>query len=193
MMLEELQRRNYSKTTTRSYLQVVRDFANHFHKSPDDLGPDEIRRYQAYLIEERKLGVRTAGHHTSALRFFFVKTLKRPYLLEDCPYPKRPSRLPIVLSQEEAVALINAASNLFHRAMLMTLYSTGMRRAELCKLKVEDIDSGRMLIHIREGKGGKDRDVPLTAQLLDTLRVYYRWMRPKTFFFPRTANRSHAD
>ena len=108
------------------------------------------------------MGVRTVGHCTAALRFFFVKTLKRPYPVEEVPYPKRPRRLPIVLSQEEAVALINSAKNLYHRAMLMTLYSTGMRRAELCKLKVEDIDSKRMILHIRQGKGGKDRDVPLS-------------------------------
>jgi len=193
MMLEELQRRNYSKNTTRSYLQIVRDFANHFRRPPDQLGPDEIRQYQVHLIEERKLGVRTVGHCTAALRFFFVKTLKRPYPVEVVPYPKQPRRLPIVLSQDEAVALINSASNLFHRAMLMTMYSTGMRRAELCNLKVEDIDSQRMLIHVRQGKGGKDRDVPLSPNLLETLREYYRWMRPKTFLFPGTVNGSRAD
>jgi site-specific recombinase XerD len=157
MMLEELQRRNYSQTTTRAYLRAVAGFAQHFGKPPDQLGPDEIRCYQAHLIEERRIGVRTAANHTAALRFFFVKTLKRPYALEEVPYPKRPRRLPIVLSQEEAIALINSAKNLYHRAMLETLYSTGMRRAELCQLEVEDIDSHRMVIHIRQGKGGKDR------------------------------------
>jgi integrase/recombinase XerD len=171
MMLEELQRRNYSQTTTRAYLRAVASFAQHFGKPPDQLGPDEIRRYQAHLIEERRIGVRTAANHTAALRFFYVKTLKRPYALEEVPYPKRPRRLPIVLSQEEAIALINSAKNLYHRAMLETLYSTGMRRAELCQLEVEDIDSHRMVIHIRQGKGGKDRDVPLSANLLETLRV----------------------
>ena len=171
MMLEELQRRNYSQTTTRAYLRAVAGFAQHFGKPPDQLGPDEIRRYQAHLIEERRIGVRTAANHTAALRFFFVKTLKRPYALEEVPYPKRPRRLPIVLSQEEAIALINSAKNLYHRAMLETLYSTGMRRAELCQLEVEDIDSHRMVIHIRQGKGGKDRDVPLSANLLETLRA----------------------
>ena len=119
-----------------------------------------------YLIKERKLDARTVGHHTAALRFFFCKTLKRAYPIEEVPYPKTPRRLPIILSQEEAIALIDSASNLFHRAMLMTLYSTGMRRAEMCSLKVEDIDSKRMLIHIRQGKGGKDRDVPLSPKLL---------------------------
>jgi integrase/recombinase XerD len=193
MMLEELQRRNYSQNTTRSYLQIVRDFAQHFKRPPDQLGPDEIRQYQVHLFEDRKMGARTVGHCTAALRFFFVKTLKRPYPVEEVPYPKRPRRLPIVLSQEEAVSLINSAKNLYHRAMLMTLYSTGMRRAELCKLKVEDIDSKRMILHIRQGKGGKDRDVPLSPILLETLREYWRWMRPRTYLFPGTVNSRRVD
>jgi len=192
-MLEELQRRNYSKTTTRSYLQIVRDFAKHFHRPPDQLGPAEIRTYQAHLLEERKLEPRTVGLYTAGLRFLFVKTLKRPYPFEELPYPKRPRRLPIILSQEETARLIESASNLFHRAMLTTLYSTGMRRAELCRLKVEDIDGGRMIIHIRQGKGGKDRDVPLDPKLRETLREYYRWMRPKTYLFPGTENGWRAD
>jgi site-specific recombinase XerD len=193
MMLEELQRRNYSQNTTRSYLQIVRDFARHFKRPPDQLGPDEIRQYQIYLFQERKMGARTVGHYTAALRFFFVKTLKRHYPVEEVPYPKQPRRLPIVLSQEEAVALINSAKNLYHRTMLMTLYSTGMRRAELCKLKVEDIDSKRMILHIRQGKGGKDRDVPLSPILLETLREYWRWMRPRTYLFPGTVNSRRVD
>ena len=193
MMLEELQRRNYSQTTTRSYLQIVRDFAKFFNRAPDQLGPAEIRTYQAHLLEVRNLEPRTVGLHTAALRFLFVKTLKRPYPFEELPYPKLPRRLPIILSQEEAARLIESASNLFHRAMLMTLYSTGMRRAELCRLKVEDIDGGRMIIHIRQGKGGKDRDVPLDPKLRETLREYYRWMRPKTYLFPGTENGWRAD
>jgi integrase/recombinase XerD len=98
------------------------------------------------------------------LRFFFCKTLKRAYPVEEVPYPRAPRRLPIILTREEAIRPIDSASNLFHRAMLITMYSTGMRRAELCRLKVEDIDSTRMLIHIRQGKGGKDRDVPLSPR-----------------------------
>jgi site-specific recombinase XerD len=129
-MLEELQRRNYSQTTVTGYLKTVSDFAKYFRRPPDQLGPDEIRTYQLYLLNERKQGVRTVGTHTAALRFFFCKTLKRNYPVEEVPYPRAPRRLPIVLIQEEAIRLIDAASNLFHRAMLRTLYSTGMRRAE---------------------------------------------------------------
>ena len=139
------------------------------------------------------MGVRTVRLHTAALRFFFCKTLKRSYPVEEFPYPKRPRQLPIILSQEEAVRLIDSASNLFHRAMLMTLYSTGMRRAELCHLKVEDIDSDRMLLHIRHGKGGRDRSVPLSPKLLETLRVYWRWMKPQTYLFPGTVNHWRVD
>jgi site-specific recombinase XerD len=193
MMLEELQRRNYSQTTVKGYLRIVRDFADYFHQPPDQLGPEQIRTYQAYLMEEKKLQARTVGHHTAALRFFFVKTLKRAYPIEEVPYPKAPRPLPTILSQEEVVRLIDSASNLFHRAMLMTLYSTGVRRAELCHLKVEDIDSGRMLVHIRHGKGRRDRDVPLSPKLLETLREYWRWMRPKTYLFPGTENGWRAD
>jgi integrase/recombinase XerD len=193
MMLEELQRRNYSQTTVKAYLKIVEAFAKHFHRPPDQLGPDQIRSYQVYLLKERRLGVRTVGHHTAALRFFFCKTLKRAYPIEEVPYPKAPRRLPTVLTREEAIRLIDSASNLFHRAMLMTVYSTGMRRAEMCNLKVEDLDSDRMLIHIRQGKGRRDRDVPLSPKLLDTLREYWRWMKPKTYLFPGTVNGSRAD
>jgi site-specific recombinase XerD len=117
MMLEELQRRNYSQTTTRSYLRAVTGFAQHFGKPPDQLGPDEIRRYQAHLIEERRIGVRTAANHTAALRFFFVKTLKRPYALEEVPYQKRPRRLHCAESgRSHRADQLN--KNLYHRAML---------------------------------------------------------------------------
>jgi site-specific recombinase XerD len=171
----------------------VAAFAPYFHRSPDPLGPEPIRAYQVYLITERKLNARTVGHHTAALRFFFCKTLKRAYPVEEVPYPKAPRRLPIILTQEEAVRLIDSASHLFHRALLMTVYSTGMRRAEMCQLKAEAIDSDRMLIHIRQGKGRRDRDVPLSPKRLETLREYWRWMKPKTYLFPATINGSRAD
>ena len=193
MMLEELQRRNYSQTTVKSYIRSVKAFAEYFHQPPDQLGPEHIRTWQVHLLQEKKIGVRTVRNETAALRFFFVKTLKRAYPFEEIAYPKPPRNLPTILSQEEAVRLIESASNLFHRAMLMTLYSTGMRRAELCHLKVENIDSTRMLIHIRHGKNNRDRDVPLSPKLLETLREYWRWMKPKTYLFPGTLNGWRAD
>ena len=193
LMLEELQRRNYSQTTVNAYLKMVEEFAKHFNKNPDQLGVDEIRSYQVHLLKEKKLGARTVGHHTAALRFFYCKILKRHYPVEEVPYPKAPRRLPNILTQEEAVRLIDSASNLFHRTMLMTLYSTGVRRAELCALKVEDIDSKRMILHIRQGKRNRARDVPLSPKLLETLREYWRWMRPKTYLFPGTEDGWRAD
>jgi site-specific recombinase XerD len=192
-MLEELQRRNYSPTTTRYYLRIVENFARYFCKRPDRLTQDHIREYQVYLLQERKLQAGTVGLHIAALRFFFVKTLRRPYLQLDLPSPKRPKRLPTVLSQDEVARLIESANNLLDYAMLMTLYATGVRRAELSRLKVEDIDSQRMIVHIRQGKGNRDRDVPLTPRLLKTLREYWQWMKPKTYLFPGMVNNWRAD
>jgi site-specific recombinase XerD len=184
MMLEELQRRNYSEITTRKYLQHVTAFARHFGKSPDQLGPNELRSYQAYLLQERKVTPGTAVNCVAALRFFFIKTLKRHQFREFLPYPKDRRRLPTVLSREEVSRLINAAGTLFRRTLLMTLYGTGMRRSELAHLKIRDIDSQRMIIRVVAGKGGKDRDLPLSPTLLETLREYWRWRKPKLYLFP---------
>ena len=195
-MREELVRRNYAETTIRSYLQVVEDFRRYVDKRLDHLGPHDIRRYQVHLLEERKLGVDTVVNHVAALRFFYVKTLKRPNMKEDLPYPNAPKhkrRLPTILTLEEVSKVIDAASNLFHYAMLLTMYSAGLRRSELCRLKVADIDSGRMVIRVERGKGGVDREIPLNQKLLTTLREYWRWMRPKTYLFPGTVNGWRAD
>jgi len=192
-MLEELQRRNYSHRTAKLYLRIVRDFAKYFHQSPDKLGPEQIRQYQAYLFHTRKLTAASVASHASALRFFFIKTLRRHFLSEFIPFPKCPKRLPTVLTPEEVSRLIDGARNLYHRTLLMTLYSTGMRRSELCHLKVEDIDSKRMMIRIHQGKGRRDRDIPLSPRLLETLRVYWRWMKPATFLFPGTVKGVRAD
>jgi len=193
VMLEELQRRNFAATTITTYLKAVEQFARYFKCRPDRLNHTHLRTYQVYLLRERKLMPHTVRLHVAALRFFFVKTLKRRYLLDDTPYPKAPRRLPSILSVDEVTQVIDAAASLSHRTMLMVLYSTGMRNAELRHLQVADIDSRRMLIHIRQGKGGRDRFVPLSATLLVTLRAYYRWMRPKTWLFPGTVDGWRAD
>jgi len=192
-MLEELQRRNYSQTTIRAYLYAVEEFARYFGKSPDQLDQEQLREYQLHLLHDCKLTVGTIVGRIAALRFFFVKVLRRPYREVDLIYPKRPERLPTVLSQEEVERLIDSANNLLDHAMVMTLYATGMRRAELCRLKVEDIDSPNMMVHIRQGKGSRDRDVPLTPKLLKTLREYWQWMKPKTYLFPGMAHNWRAD
>jgi site-specific recombinase XerD len=193
MMLDELQRRNYAPSTVRCYIHAVQDFAKYFGRSPYRLGPDHIRQYQAHLFRDRKLLAGTIALRTAALRFLYVKTLRRPYLHEQIPFPKRPMTLPTVLSLEEVERLIASASNLMHRAMLMTLYATGLRRSELCQLKVADIDSQRMVIRVRQGKGARDRDVLLSPKLLETLREYWRWMKPRTYLFPGTVKNWRAD
>jgi integrase/recombinase XerD len=193
LMLDELQRRNYAQSTVRTYVQAIEDFAQYFGKSPERLGPEHIRQYQVHLFRDRKLAAGTVEGRGAALRFLYVKTLRRPYLPDQIPFPKRARRLPTVLSADEVALLIDSAKNLMHRAILMTLYATGLRRAELCRLKVADIDSGRMVIHVHEGKGGRDRDVLLSPKLLDTLREYWRWMKPKTWLFPGMVNNWRAD
>ncbi len=194
MMLEELQRRNYSQATIRAYLRAVQQFAQHFQKSPDKLGRSELRSYQAYLLKERKLAVGSAVAHVAALRFFFIRTLKRYGFREDLPYPKRQRRLPKILSLDEVAQLINAAGNLMQRALLMTVYGTGMRRTEVSLLKISDIDSKRMMIRVECGKGGVSRDLPLSPALLETLREYWRWKKPRSYLFPgRAQDRPISD
>ena len=190
MMLEELERRNYSEETTRRYLRFVERFAQHFGKSPDKLGPDHLRTYQAYLLKQRKLEPGSVENHVAALRFFFVRTLHRHQFREFLPYPKVRKKLPNILSREDVARLIDASSGLFERTLLMVLYGTGMRRSEVARLKIADIDSQRMVIHVVNGKGRKDRDLPLSPMLLETLRAYWRWLKPRTYLFP---SRMHRD
>ena len=176
-MLEELQRRNYSPETIRAYLFAVKDFAAYLKKRPDQLGQEHLRQYQLHLLNDRKLTVETIVGRIAALRFFFVKVLRRPYRELDLVYPKRSERLPVILSEEEVARLIESASTSYHRVILMTLYGTGMRREELCRLKVNDVDSQRMVIHVRQGKGRKDRDITLSPRLLEVLRAYWKWRK----------------
>src|ERR1035437_4956656 len=159
MMLEELQRRNYAETTIDCYLHAVEDFSRHFHCSPDRLGPRHIREYQAELFQKRKFSPNTVTQRLAALRFFYIKTLKKAWSITETPYPKKAVHLPTILSQEEVARLIDAALTPSHPIWLMTLYAPGPRRAELARLKVTDIDSPRMVIHVHGGKGRKDRDV----------------------------------
>jgi integrase/recombinase XerD len=193
LMLEELQRRNYSEETIRSYIHGVEDFARRFNCPPDRLGPRHIREYQAELFQKRKLSSGSVTIRLAALRFFYTKTLRRAWSVADTPYPKRSHRLPAILSQEEVAQLIDAASTAFHRTLLMTLYATGVRRAELTHLKISDVDSQRMVVHIQGGKGRKDRDVMLSPKLLKELREHWRRLRrkPSEWLFP--GNRHHTN
>ena len=190
MMLEELQRRNYSQNTTRHYIRTVEDFARRFNCSPDRLGLRHIREYQAELFQKRKLAANSVGQRLAALRFFYIKTLKRAWSISDTPYPKRTRHLPVILSKEEVAQLIDAARTPRHRILLMTLYATGARNAELTHLKVSDIDSQRMIVHIQGGKGREDRDVMLSPKLLAALRALWRHFHRKSSPWLFSGNRS---
>jgi len=194
LTLEELKRRNYAQATAHAYVGAIRRFAEHFRRSPEQLGPEHIRQYQVQLAE-RKLSPRTIATETSALRFLYNRVLRRRYSLDDVPMPRNHRRdTPLVLSPEEVVRLIDAAPNLRYRTILMTLYSTGMRRAELCQLRPEDIDKERMVIRIPHGKGDKAREVPLSQKLLDQLRQYYRSLKRRNgWIFPSQQGKRRED
>ena len=189
LMLEELERRNYSQETVRAYMAAVEDFARYFHRRPDQLGPDHIRQYQAYLFRERKLTANSVTQRLGALRFFYIKTRRQSWSADLTPYPKKVLHLPSILSREEVKSLIEAAPTPFQRTLLMALYATGLRRAELACLKITDIDSARNVIHVQGGKGRKDRDVMLSQNLLEALREHWRGLRrkPAVWLFPATA------
>ncbi len=181
-----LERRNYAQTTIDCYIRTVEHFSRYFGCSPDRLGPDHVRQYQVALFKKWKLAPNTVSQRLGALRFFYIQTLKKAWSVAETPYPKKVLNLPMILSQEEVGHVINSARTPFHRIVLMTLYATGVRRAELARLKISDIDSQRMVIHIRGGKGRKDRDVMLSPLLLDALRGYWRGLKrkPTQWLFP---------
>ncbi len=186
-MLEELRRRNYSSDTIRGYLHAVEQFAGYFRKSPELLGIEEIGRFQLHLLEDKQLALGTIALRMGALRFLYKRVLKRRDLdFENLPLLRTPKKLPVVLSPEEVARLIEAAPNLLYRTLLMLLYATGLRRTEAAKLKVSDIDSSLMLIHVHLGKGARDRELPLTQKLLDALRAYWRAskIKPRVYLFP---------
>ncbi len=191
-MLEELQRRNYAETTIGCYIRTVEDFSRHFHCAPDRLGPRHIREYQAELFQKRKLSPNTVAQRLAALRFFYSKTLQKAWSIEETPYPRKAVHLPTILSQDEVARLIEAARPALHRTLLMARYATGLRRAELARRKVSDIDSQRMVIHVQGGKGRRDRDVLLSPKLLEELRRHWRRLprKPSVWLFP--GNRHHS-
>ena len=166
------QRRNFSEETIRYYIRTVEDVARHFNCPPDRLGPRHIRQYQAMLFQKRKLSPGSVAVRLAALRFFYIKTLKKSWSIADTPYPRKAHRLPTILSREEVAQLLHAARTPSQRILLMTLYATGARNAEVTHLKVSDIDRQRMVVHIRGGKGRKDRDVMLSPKLLTALRTH---------------------
>jgi integrase/recombinase XerD len=184
-MIEDLQMRNLSPHTQTSYIQQVSRFARYFAKSPDQLGPDEIRTYQIYLTNAQKLAPGSIQIALCALCFFYKVTLKKDWSFEDVlPRPKKPQKLPIVLSPEEVVHFLGCVESRMHRVILTTCYAAGLRISEAVSLKPAAIDSQRMVILVTQGKGQKDRYVMLSPRLLDILRSYWKVAHPKEWLFP---------
>ena len=189
-MLEELQLRNLSQNTINQYLGTVKRFALQFGKSPEQLGPDQIRQFLLHLKNEKNRARNTIQAYRGALRFLYLRVLKQPWFDEEIPVPKKRLQLPTVLSPAEITRILDHTINLKHWTIMATFYATALRCQELCHLKVSDIDSQRMVLHVQETKGGVPRDIGLSAPLLERLRIYYRWQKPKEWLFP---SHQHPD
>ncbi len=184
-MIEDMQIRNLAPETQRAYLQQISQFARHFGKSPELLGPDDIRTYQLHLVQERQLSASSIMVAVAALRFLYKVTLKRDWSVDEVVATcRKPQRLPVVLSQEEVGRFLDAVEMLKHRVILTVCYAAGLRISEAVRLAPAAIDSQRMVIRVAEGKGRKDRYVMLSPRLLDILRSYWRTARPKDWLFP---------
>jgi integrase/recombinase XerD len=182
--VEDLRVRNYSPRTVETYLQHVVRFARHFGRSPKQLGPEEVRQYQLHLLQERHASWSVFNQAVSALRFLYRVTLGAPFAVDMIPYGKRPRSLPAVLSRDEVAQLLALVPQPVERLILQTTYACGLRASEVLGLRLADIDSSRMVLWVRHGKGGKDRGVPLSPALLEALRAHWRRLRPATWLFP---------
>jgi site-specific recombinase XerD len=183
-MTEDMQVRNLALNTQTSYVQQVSLFARYFNKSPEVLGPEEIRAYQVYLTNEKKLAPSSVLIAVAALRFLYKVSLKREWPFDDViPAPKKPQKLPVVLSPEEVLEFLRCVGNMKHRTILTTCYAAGLRISEAIQLKPTHIDSKRMVIRVEQGKGQKDRYTMLSPKRLEALRLYWREGRPKTWLF----------
>lgn len=184
-MLEDMQIRNLAVNTQESYIQQVSLFARYFNQSPERLGPEQIRAYQVYLTNERKLATGSILIAISALRFLYRITLKKDWTFEDIiPAPKKPQTLPVVLSPEEVIHFLDCVTSRKHRVILTTCYAAGLRISEAVALTPSAIDSKRMVLRVEQGKGQKDRYVMLSPKLLEILREWWRAERPEHWLFP---------
>ena len=183
-MLQDMGIRNLAVNTQLAYVQQISAFARHFDRSPEALGPEQVRAYQVHLLEERKLAAGSLSVVAAALRFLYKITLRRPWNDDDIPMPKRPLKLPIVLSPEEVVRFLACVASTKHRTILTTIYASGLRVSEAVALRPADIDSSRMVLRVDQGKGRKDRYVMLSPRLLEVLRDYWRIERPRPWLFP---------
>jgi len=184
-MTEDMQVRNLAPNTQTSYVQQVSLFARYFNKSPELLGPEDIRTYQVYLTNEKKLAPGSVLIAVAALRFLYKVSLKKDWIFEEIiPAPKKPQTLPVVLSPEEVLQFLECVCNTKHRTILTTCYAAGLRISEAVRLTLPDIDSARMVIRVDQGKGRKDRYVMLSPKLLEILRNWWRVEKPKQWLFP---------
>jgi site-specific recombinase XerD len=183
-MTHDMKIRNYSPKTIKNYVAQVASFAKYYSRSPDQLGPEHVRGYQVYLIEQKRVSWSYFNISVCALKFFYKVTLDKDWMIKHLPYGKKPKKLPVVLSREEMRRFLDSLSQWSHRVILMTAYSAGLRVSEVAKLQVDDVDSSRMLIRIRAGKGQKDRYVPLSKTLREILRAYWKVVRPTKWLFP---------
>lgn len=183
-MIHDMQIRNYAPKTIKLYVAQVASFAKYYGRSPEKLGPEHIRGYQVYLIEEKHASWSHFNITVCALRFFYKVTLGKGWMIKHLPYGKMPKKLPVVLGWEEMKRFLDCLPQWSHRIILMTTYSAGLRVSEVAKLQVDDVDSSRMLIRIQGGKGQKDRYVPLSKTLLEVLRAYWKVARPTNWLFP---------
>ncbi len=183
-MTDDLRLRNRSLRTINTYIACVAHFARHFGKSPELLGQEEIRQYQVYLVEQRRVSWSYFNQAVCALRFLYRHTLSRDWVVAHIPFPRQPRKLPVILSQAEVIRFLEAIKKIKFRAILMTAYATGLRLSEVTHPRVSDIDSQRLVIRVRQGKGQKDRYVMLSPKLLEVLRLYWRSERPATWLFP---------
>src|ERR1700737_279777 len=177
-MEADLQLRGFSRATQDSYLRCARRFVAHYMRSPTQLGEQEIRDFLLHLVNHQKVRPATHRMYVASLKFLYVTTLERPEQVARIPWPKVPKTLPEVLSGQEVSRLLEAVESIRHRAIVMTTYAAGLGIQEVCSLRVSDIDSQRMLLHIRHAKRGKDRYVMLSQPLLVVLRQYYKLIRP---------------
>jgi len=182
-MLMMMQMRNFSERTIQAYTGQMKAFVRMHGRSPDELGEDEICRYLHYLRREKKVSWSSINIGYSALKYFYVHVLDKEWNVKKIPRPKSEKRLPVVLSTDEIKVLLNATFNFKHRAILMTIYSAGLRLNEALHLKISDIDSKRMQIRVSQGKGKKDRYTLLSTVLLKLLRAYYKMYKPKSWLF----------
>lgn len=168
-MLADLRARNYAERTQGTYIDLVARMARHVGRSPAEMSREEVRDYLRYLVLERQVSRTIYVQTTAALRFLYRVTLDRPDMVPQLPYPRQKRRQPVVLSREEVARLLEAFPNRKHRTLAMTLYGAGLRISEALGLEVRDIDSDRMVITVRHGKGDRDRQVPLSPVLLEAL------------------------